>query len=336
MGTDCVKVDAYSDASVFDSLEAEWTDLLAKSTPRSFFLTPQWQRLWWDHFSDDRRIRIFAVRSGDDEMLGLCTLSYVDGRAEFLGGRDLCDHLDVLSLPGHEETVASGVLMEVREHIQELQELHLNFVPEDSRMIQPLQAVSKDLGWEISMEAEETSPYIPLPESWDEYLTSLRGKDRHELRRKMRRAEAHAPLTIRKSTKDTLEKDIETFIELHAMSTREKSDFMDQAMKEFFRRVAFTAMAEGWLQLSFLEFDGAPAAGLLCFDYDQTLLIYNSGYDASLSSANPGIALFGYTIRDAIEDGRRTVDFLRGNETYKFRLGGQDRLLYHVKLCPKP
>ena len=292
MGTDCVKVDAYSDASVFDSLEAEWTDLLAKSTPRSFFLTPQWQRLWWDHFSDDRRIRIFAVRSGDDEMLGLCTLSYVDGRAEFLGGRDLCDHLDVLSLPGHEETVASGVLMEVREHIQELQELHLNFVPEDSRMIQPLQAVSKDLGWEISMEAEETSPYIPLPESWDEYLTSLRGKDRHELRRKMRRAEAHAPLTIRKSTKDTLEKDIETFIELHAMSTREKSDFMDQAMKEFFRRVAFTAMAEGWLQLSFLEFDGAPAAGLLCFDYDQTLLIYNSGYDASLSFGKSGNCAF--------------------------------------------
>jgi CelD/BcsL family acetyltransferase involved in cellulose biosynthesis len=35
-------------------------------------------------------------------------------------------------------------------------------------------------------------------------------------------------------------------------------------------------------------------------------------------------------IREAIEEGRRAFDFLRGSERYKYDLGGTDRLLYRI------
>lgn len=326
-----MKIDCYTDASAFLELKEDWTDLLSESTPRSIFLTPQWQGLWWRHFADGHGLRILTVRSTEGKLVGLCPLAEVEGSFEFLGGKDLCDHLDVLSVPGHEETVANGLMEAIAEDFAGTREVNLHFVPEDSRMIAPLQETAKTLGWGFSAEAEETSPSIPLPQTWDDYLVGLRGKDRHELRRKMRRAEAYGALRVRTASPAEFSDDLETFLKLHAQSAPEKSQFMDTRMQEFFRQVAEAMMSEGWLRLTLLELDGAPAAALLTFDYDQAFLVYNSGYDTALAAASPGIALFGYAIREAIQEGRRAFDFLRGNETYKYRLGGQDHSLYHVK-----
>lgn len=336
MGTGCVKVHSHTEPSAFAELKAEWTDLLAESTPRSIFLTPQWQSLWWRNFSEGRGLRVLAVRSAEEKLLGLCSLVESDGTLEFLGGRDLCDHLDVLCAPGHEETVAGGLLGQIAEGLSGIREVDLHFVPGDSRMISPLKEAAEGSGWRVAIREEETSPFIPLPATWDDYLAGLGGKDRHELRRKMRRAETSGELRMRDSTPARLREDMETFLRLHALSAPEKSQFMDARMRDFFGQVGETLMAEGWLRLTILDLDGTPAAALLSFDYDDATLVYNSGYDPALSAASPGIALFGYSIRAAIQEGRRAFDFLRGNETYKYRLGGQDRPLYHVNLRPNP
>ena len=37
-------------------------------------------------------------------------------------------------------------------------------------------------------------------------------------------------------------------------------------------------------------------------------------------------------IREAIESGRSCVDFLRGDESYKYDLGGKDQQVYRVVL----
>lgn len=38
-----------------------------------------------------------------------------------------------------------------------------------------------------------------------------------------------------------------------------------------------------------------------------------------------------YLIEHAIQNGRREFDFLRGNEEYKYRMGGQDRPVIEIK-----
>lgn len=71
---------------------------------------------------------------------------------------------------------------------------------------------------------------------------------------------------------------------------------------------------------------------MLCFDHEDTLSLYNSGYDPAYAALSVGIVSKELCVKDAIESGRRAVDFLRGREPYKYHLGGKDRMVSRVKI----
>ena len=87
--------------------------------------------------------------------------------------------------------------------------------------------------------------------------------------------------------------------------------------------------AAGWLQLAFITINDEYAAAYMNFDYNNNILVYNSGLDLSVGgNYSAGIVLLGHLIRDAIEKKRETFDFLRGNEEYKYRMGGVDTEIF--------
>jgi CelD/BcsL family acetyltransferase involved in cellulose biosynthesis len=45
-----------------------------------------------------------------------------------------------------------------------------------------------------------------------------------------------------------------------------------------------------------------------------------------------GVVLTAKAIEHAIENGRSTFDFLRGNETYKYRFGAKDTEIYRLAI----
>jgi len=62
--------------------------------------------------------------------------------------------------------------------------------------------------------------------------------------------------------------------------------------------------------------------------YDHTLYLYNAAYDNRYAQVSPGIVAIAMCIEDAIKRGIRRFEFLRGNETYKYRFGGRDHHIY--------
>jgi CelD/BcsL family acetyltransferase involved in cellulose biosynthesis len=89
----------------------------------------------------------------------------------------------------------------------------------------------------------------------------------------------------------------------------------------------------GYLKLFFLELNQVKAAALLCFDYDNQFLLYNSGYDPDLfAHLSPGNVLVSYTIEEAMRLGRTRYDFLRGDEIYKFRFGAEAEPVYDLEI----
>jgi CelD/BcsL family acetyltransferase involved in cellulose biosynthesis len=67
------------------------------------------------------------------------------------------------------------------------------------------------------------------------------------------------------------------------------------------------------------------------FDYKNQIMVYNSGLDPhNFQWLSPGIVLVGNLIQHAIEHQRATFDFLRGDEDYKYRLGGQTTHIYRL------
>ena len=171
---------------------------------------------------------------------------------------------------------------------------------------------------------QEVSPYIDLPKTWEEYLGGLERKDRKELKRKLRRLEE---VEHEFTTNDNLEE----FVRLHRLSDPAKNKFMSEPMARFFQDVYETKFP-GWKTvLSFLKIEGKFAAGIISFVSQDEWWLYNSGYDLAFSYYSVGLLLKALSVKEAIEQGKKKYDFLRGSERYKYELGGKDLQLY--KLC---
>ena len=337
-------IDVLTSDSAFHTLRPEWLRLLEEVSFQSVFFTPQWQEAWWRHFGAGRQLSIITIRSDDGSLEGLAPLMRSrDGsegtRLEFIGDLELCDYFEVLMAPRRQQEVARAIADYLVSEANDDVEICLNNLSADSPAAPLLQDSLTREGLLLETETIETCPTIVLPPEWNAYLAALRGKDRHELRRKIRRAENAAELAYTVTdTPEQLDRDLETFIALHRMSQQDdKQGFMTPAKVAFFGDMAHRLWSEGWLELAFLYADERPIAGLCCMTYGTTYAAYNSGYHPDYSYLSAGIVLFADRIRSAIRRGYRAFDFLRGNESYKYRFGASDRPLSQFMVrnaCP--
>ena len=175
---------------------------------------------------------------------------------------------------------------------------------------------------------------MDLPATWDEYLAMLSGKQRHEVRRKLRRLREEGNVDYRYFgvRQEEVAGSMDIFLKLFALSREEKADFMTDRRESFFRSLA-EAMADiGLLRFGILELDKLPAAMIMGFDYNDSVYLYNSGYDPGYSSLTAGLLSKVLCIKDSIEKGIKKFDFLKGAETYKYQLGGREIPLYRCRV----
>jgi len=106
-------------------------------------------------------------------------------------------------------------------------------------------------------------------------------------------------------------------------------------MESFFRSLADSMATAGLLRLGILELNLLPAAMIMCFDYNDCLYLYNSGYDPQYSYLSAGLLCKVLGIKESIQEGKKRVDFLKGGETYKYQLGGREVPLYRCQITIK-
>ena len=107
---------------------------------------------------------------------------------------------------------------------------------------------------------------------------------------------------------------------------------MTDKMRSFFDLLAGAMAGAGLLKLGMLELDGRPLAEIMCFDYQDCIYLYNSGYDPGYVSLSAGLLSKVLAIKDSIEKGRKKFDFLKGAEIYKSHLGGKEVPLYRCTI----
>jgi CelD/BcsL family acetyltransferase involved in cellulose biosynthesis len=126
--------------------------------------------------------------------------------------------------------------------------------------------------------------------------------------------------------KSKLDGEIDDFLDLMAQDP-EKDKFLSDAMRSQFRAAAQVAFRAGWLQLAFLNVGNQKAAGYMNFDYDGHIWVYNSGINFDFREYSPGWVLLGHLLKWANDNERKIFDFLRGDESYKYRFGAVDRFV---------
>jgi CelD/BcsL family acetyltransferase involved in cellulose biosynthesis len=326
-----MRIEYHFESGGFWALKPEWNDLLHRSCCDTLFLTWEWQFTWWKHLGEGD-LFLLGFRSGDDgRLLGIAPLFLVrtdDGKSilNMVGCRDVSDYLDLIVERGQEDAVYHALLDWLEDEAPAWDLVDLCNIPQASLTFVRLRELAEARGYATLVEVEDVCPIIDLPATWDEYLMMLSKKQRHEVRRKLRKADAEADTRfVIVGPGHDLQAEMEAFIDLHQKSTPDKDQFMDAQMQGFFFDVAQVLQVEGWLQLAFVEMDGVKAATLLNFDYSDSILVYNSGYDpASFRHLSPGIVVTARSIEHAIALGRAQFDFLRGDEVYKYRFGAAD------------
>lgn len=341
----------YRDETGFAALHAEWNDLLRRSRFDTIFLTWEWQSTWWKHLGRIRGPLYLLAARQEGRLVGILPLYETrDGdevALNVVGCIEVSDYLDLIIEAGQEEAVYAAFLAWLAgPDAPPWTVVDLCNQPAVSLAHSRLPELARAAGFQADVVQEDVCPVIDLPRpaaddaagheaAWELYLAGLDKKERHEIRRKMRRMAREAPEARLRFVGDgpELAQAMDDFIALHRFSRPDKHAFMTDEMQAYFRAIAAALAERGWLQLSFLEVAGKPVATYLCFDYGDAILVYNSGYDpAEAPQLSPGWVLLAQLIQHAIALGRAHFDFLQGNEDYKYRFGGADTPVYRTLL----
>lgn len=316
--------DAACTARAPSEIQSAWSGLAARRAPASIFLTPEWIEVARAH---DPREQV-TLAAGDPPFAVTALARDADGTISFAGG-ELTDEQDIVAAPDDLRRAATAVAEWIA--AERAPRVLLDYVPQDTPTLDAMSDTLTAAGYQVTRERLITSPRIALAAGFDAYLQGLGKKERHELRRKLRRFEDAPGTGFRWASEEERGAVLDRFFAVHRLSKGEKAAFMTAEAEAFFRDIADALAANGALRLGVVRAHDVDAAVLFAFAYGDTLALYNAAYDPALSSLSLGIATHAYAIRDAIANGFKVYDLLRGGEPYKYDLGAKDRWLWRLE-----
>lgn len=331
-------IEVRRDTRSLEELEAPWRELWSQTTSPVIFLHPLWARSWWSHYGQTMELYVVLVWEEGGRLAGLaplCRSKRDPGALGWIGGTELSDTLDFLIRSGLEAQVMAAFERALLGLLDSVGELDLHCVPEGSSTLEEVNDMLGS-GWDVRIDLEESSPWVPLPGSWEQFLQRLSGHHRHEIRRKMGKAQRDLEAQFRVvEPGDGWSQAMENFFRLHRLSQPQKAAFMDERREAFFGEVAELFQKEAMVRLSELRIQEGPIASALSFVHGRTWALYNSGFDPRYRHYSPGIVHVAHTIQRAIAEGLSVYDFLRGREIYKYDFGAKDRHLFRLRLRPR-
>jgi CelD/BcsL family acetyltransferase involved in cellulose biosynthesis len=322
---------------------AEWERLLAANPAASAFSDRAVHAAWWSaHNSTAEDVSLAARDAASNELLGYLPLMKRPDGVIYSGATFHIDYATVLLAPlpsgeaGEQDDVATAIATALINTNAPLNLLRLrNEDAAHERMISAITRAAEELNRTATLGVEEPAPFIDLAgiNTFDEHLERLDKKERHEIRRKLRRAEAAGVQII--ASKD-LNADLPEFIRLHRARWGESGLFTATekgASEERFMREIFSTVPAGMITLLLARNEefGTFAAGLFLRDAN-ALRYWNAGGDIAARALSPGVLLFAHGLTLAISEKLLRLDFLRGNEAYKYECGAVDAQVMQLQV----
>jgi len=314
----------------FDSLNSYWADVRHDLRWDILFVLPRWLEVWWQIFGSGAQLHLRAVRQRE-RIIGIAPLSIKEKTTSIIGSADVCDYLDFIVTPGMEREFFNVLLDDLEQ--KGIGQLDLKPVRPDSTVLTDLVALAKQRKYEVLCQEEGVSVELDLPSTWDEYLAILTKKQRHEVKRKLRRLWEADNLNYRCiKVGQEVENFMDIFLKLFSLSQEDKANFMTTQMESFFRSLAKTMAKIGLLRVGILELNEVPAAMIMGFDYNNAMYLYNSAYDPDYGYLSVGLLSKVLCIKESIQRGNKKWDFLKGGEPYKYHIGGEEIPLYACQI----
>jgi CelD/BcsL family acetyltransferase involved in cellulose biosynthesis len=329
-----MKIERIASLEALERTQEEWDKFLFSSEHKCIFLTQEWFVSWWKSFSEDNSLEILLFRDESEHLIGITPFMIRDKNIRFIASQEVSDYCDFVTKKEKRREFYENLLEYLKMNYSEVERIELINVKQSSPTLSFLPQLAESHGFSYTCQEIEVAPVLSLPRSYESYLDQLDKRNRHELRRKLKRVESLDKIRALKIT-DLQELRIHTegFLKLHQNSSPSKEKFWQKkGMTGFFRELIYRFSLKGWIELRLLLYGKKAIAALLNFSFFDRLYFYNSTFDKEYAWYSPGLFLFHQSLKEAIQEQKREADFLRGDEKYKYNFGAKDNKIFQILL----
>ena len=334
------------------SLRPEWDGLLAGSRSETVALTWPWLATWWDLYRDGPHLALLTVRDPNGSLVGVAPFAARSARTagafhvqrlELLGTgepqRDaICsEYLDVISRRENEAAVVDAIA----DHLTRTRGFGWDEIVMASTrpgsVAAGLASAMASRGFRTAAIETERGPAVHLPDEEAAVSTLLSPPMRRKLAYYLRKLEAAGGVEFKVCRSESeLETGLDHLIALHQKrwtARNRRGCFASERFGTFHRRIAPILLREGRVALYSLSVGGTVVYVLYGFRDGTTLLAYQSGFDPDFDKrVSLGLVMLHHCLRQAVTEGVRDWDFLRGEEPYKTHWATDSRPILELHL----
>jgi len=323
-----LSIEVHQSIHEFEQLKTDWNNLIGASEERTFFLSWQWLYTWWSHFSHQGTLHLLVLKDANFQICGIAPFYIKHGSSfsslrvlTFLGSAPISsDFLDIICLPSHKELVAKELANYFFQNASQWDSIKLCDTLESSICATLLERDLLNRDFKASAASIQTCPYLTLPATTDELLSTLSSRLKNTIKRKLKKAEKADIVFSTQTSGDEIEPQMHALFELHQkrwQSQDHLGSFAKADIRAFHLDSASTNIPNDNLILFTLKQSGYTIATLYAFKHNEKIYYYQSGFDPDYSEFSPGTILMWKAIEHSISNGLRCFDFLRGDEGYK-------------------
>ena len=315
------------DVVVPEAIAGAWQRLWRRVPGATPFASPAWLIPWARHYAPGRCRVAMLARGG--ELVG-CLPAFWWQQRLLLAGTGPSDHGDALFVSGFEAGAGEllGALLAAID--RPIERIEFDQLARSS----PLLALPCPVGWRDHVETGTVCPVLALAGSDGMANVGKRMRRNwryalHCLERSGARLERVAAAGADEAVRD--------LHRLHALRWAERGQkgvLADPMLRRLLDDAGSALAAADMLRMQRVRVDEQTVAVLFALHGDRRTCCYLSGFDPAFAKLSPVTALVGATIAAAAREGDLTVDFLRGDEAYKYGWGACDEAMSRRVFVP--
>lgn len=322
------------DVTVQDRFDAsEALSLWGEAATASVFNHPSWWQAALDCFGSNRRVFAISVRDKG----ALCAfwlfwekrLGAKDAFVRILEpvGARVSDYLMPLVAPGYDASSLIEAMIDKLETQLSPRTMILWSKADDIATCDAVGRSARARGLLVHRQASPC-PRMTLAENYAALEARWSRNHRSQVRRRIKRLgeKGEVTLTVARTRKE-IHARLPVLFEMHKSNWQARgggSEFDDAANVRFIERLVEDLPAE-LLHYSEVRAGDAPVSSHLGFLRGGDILWYKPAFDLAFSQYSPGMVHVAFLSRWGIENGFDALDFMQGEESYKFSWADETR-----------
>ncbi len=327
-----MRIDCITTEAELQRLQPEWNALLHRSRADTVFLTWEWLWTWWLSYREHKQLRVLVARDENGVCQAIAPL-YVEPHR--LLGR-MVRRLRLLGNGTYDSDYLDFIVPEDQQHLTQLllaamtgrkdwDVAQLNEIPLSSPTAALL--LERFSGPECYLDRMPVlCPAMALPDTWDQYVASLRPRFRTAVRSALRNLTELPGAVETLTDAGQLPEWLDGLFSLHGerwQKVQQSGVFATAKKREYYRALSHTLLQNGWLYFTRWRVQDAVLAYQFGFIYQGCYYQLQEGFDPASAHIAPGVTLRAAMIRDLIAAGIRKYDFLAGTGRHKTDWGAQ-------------